>query len=36
MRLKLGKELEKSNVSSHVYETRIEAAKGLRHFDPGS
>jgi propionate CoA-transferase len=30
MRLKLGKELEKRNVSSHVYETRTEAAKGLR------
>jgi propionate CoA-transferase len=36
MRLKLGKELEKRNVSSHVYETRAEASKGLRHFDPGS
>src|SRR5262245_16364370 len=30
MRLKLGKELEKRNVSSHVYETRTEAAEGLR------
>jgi len=30
MRLKLGKELEKRNISSHVYETRTEAAAGLR------
>ena len=30
MRLKLGKELEKRNISSHVYETRAEAAAGLR------
>jgi len=30
MRLKLGKELEKRHVSSHVYETRAEAARNLR------
>jgi propionate CoA-transferase len=30
MRLKLGKELEKRNVSSHVYESRAEAARNLR------
>jgi propionate CoA-transferase len=30
MRLKLGKELEKRNISSHIYETRAEAAAGLR------
>ena len=30
MRLKLGKELEKRNISSHVYETSAEAAAGLR------
>ena len=30
MRLKLGKELEKRHVSSHVYETRGEAARNLR------
>ena len=30
MRLKLGKELEKRQVSSHVYETRTEAARNLR------
>jgi propionate CoA-transferase len=30
MRLKLGKELEKRQVSSHVYETRAEAARNLR------
>ena len=29
MRLKLGKELEKRQVSSHVYETRTEAARNL-------
>jgi propionate CoA-transferase len=33
MRLKLGKELEKRNLSSHVYETRAEAAEGLRGPD---
>jgi propionate CoA-transferase len=33
MRLKLGKELEKRNISSHVYETRTEAAEGLRGLD---
>jgi propionate CoA-transferase len=36
MRLKLGKELQKRNVSSHVYETRTEAAEGLRPFDTRS
>jgi propionate CoA-transferase len=30
MRLKLGKELGKRQVSSHVYETRTEAGRGLR------
>jgi propionate CoA-transferase len=30
MRLKLGKGLEKRNVSSHVYETRGEATQNLR------
>jgi propionate CoA-transferase len=33
LRLKLGKELEKRNVSSHVYETRSEAAENLRRPD---
>jgi propionate CoA-transferase len=33
MRLKLGKELGKRNISSHVYETRTEAAEGLRNLD---
>jgi propionate CoA-transferase len=31
MRLKLGKELQKRNVSSHVYETRSEAAENLQN-----
>ena len=35
MRLKLGKELEKRKVSSHVYETRREAAENLTST-PGS
>ncbi len=30
MRLKLGKELGKRQVSSHVYENRAEAGRGLR------
>jgi propionate CoA-transferase len=29
MRLKLGKALRERQVSSHVYETRIEASRGL-------